>query len=86
MKSAEGDFNRSAEEIQQLDADYWGDIDNHTSTKDENRLRGADSNEQTKDGRSVQDAQSDYWATGNANEGATSEIKNGNEKSNEASY
>ena len=30
--------------------------------------------------------QADYWSTGNANEGATNEIENGNEKSNEASY
>ena len=35
---------------------------------------------------SAQNEQADYWATGNANEGATSEIENGNEKSNEASY
>ena len=33
---------------------------------------------------STQNEQTDYWETGNANEGSTNEIENGNEKVNEA--
>ena len=56
-------------------SDYWD-----ASAKDGGDGVTADNQNAT------QNEQADYWSTGNANEGATSEIENGNEKSTEASY
>ena len=38
-----------------------------------------------KDENSMQTEHADYWEAGNANDGSTSELENGNEKTNEAS-
>lgn len=54
--------------------DYWD-----VSAKDCGEGETADNQ------NSTQNEQTDYWATGNANEGPANEIENGNEKANEAS-